>query len=83
MTKALHKAGTPGILVFARNPRSGRAKTRLAPAIGQDGANRLHGAFLADTHRFEIPRGWSPSYMDLCLELHHPQQGPVPPEPSL
>lgn len=31
------------VLVFARAPVPGRAKTRLIPALGADGAARLHG----------------------------------------
>jgi hypothetical protein len=32
------------LLVFARAPEPGRAKTRLAPALGAEGAARLHAA---------------------------------------
>ena len=34
--------------MFARAPAPGRTKTRLAPALGPDGAARLSAAFLAD-----------------------------------
>ncbi len=37
------------LAVFARAPIAGSAKTRLAPALGVDGAARLYAAFLADT----------------------------------
>ena len=37
------------LAVFARAPVAGRAKTRLAPALGADGAARLYAGFLADT----------------------------------
>jgi len=37
------------LAVFARAPIAGAAKTRLAPALGADGAARLYAAFLADT----------------------------------
>lgn len=37
------------VLLFGKVPRPGRAKTRLAPALGAEGAARLYRAFLADT----------------------------------
>ena len=37
------------LAVFGRAPRAGAAKTRLAPALGPEGAARLYSAFLADT----------------------------------
>jgi len=37
------------LLVIAKEPVPGRAKTRLAPALGEDGAARLAEAALADT----------------------------------
>jgi uncharacterized protein len=36
-------------LVFAKAPRPGTSKTRLAAGVGPDGAARLAAAFLADT----------------------------------
>jgi rSAM/selenodomain-associated transferase 1 len=38
----------PAIIVFAREPIAGRAKTRLIPSLGRDGAARLADAFIAD-----------------------------------
>lgn len=37
------------LILFAKAPVPGRAKTRLVPALGADGAARLYRAFLADT----------------------------------
>lgn len=37
------------VLLFGKVPRPGQAKTRLAPALGDEGAARLYRAFLADT----------------------------------
>lgn len=37
------------LLVFAKAPRPGRVKTRLASALGGEGAARLYAAFLDDT----------------------------------
>lgn len=39
------------LLVFAKEPRPGMAKTRLAAGIGRDSADALYRAFLADTAR--------------------------------
>lgn len=36
-------------MLFARVPEPGRSKTRLAPALGAEGASRLYEALLADT----------------------------------
>ncbi len=36
------------LILFARPPLPGRAKTRLIPALGAEGAARLYRAFLAD-----------------------------------
>ncbi|HKJ35845.1 MAG TPA: TIGR04282 family arsenosugar biosynthesis glycosyltransferase [Solirubrobacterales bacterium] len=56
MTGAAPEAEPPGIspsevtvIVIAKEPRPGRAKTRLIPALGEAGAARLAGAALADT----------------------------------
>lgn len=40
---------TRRLVVFAKLPRSGDVKTRLAPALGRAGATRLYRAFLEDT----------------------------------
>jgi len=37
------------ICVFAKPPRAGEAKTRLAPAVGAEGAAELARAFITDT----------------------------------
>lgn len=49
-------AGRPRqrLLVFGRLPESGRAKTRLSPRLGEEGAAELYGAFLDDA------MGWAP-----------------------
>ena len=36
------------LMVFAKAPAPGRVKTRLAPAVGEAGAARLHAAFVRD-----------------------------------
>jgi len=51
----------PSLLLFARAPSAGRAKTRLAPALGEEGAARLYHAFLEDAARtFGSSMAWSP-----------------------
>lgn len=37
------------LMIFGRFPQPGRTKTRLAPALGTEGAADLYRAFLADT----------------------------------
>ncbi|MEK6712515.1 MAG: hypothetical protein AABZ64_18255, partial [Nitrospinota bacterium] len=39
------------LILFARPPRPGRVKTRLAPALGAEGAAGLYRAFLLDAAR--------------------------------
>ena len=42
MTKqAVHSPNAPRVVVFAKAPLPGRAKTRLIPALGAEGAARL------------------------------------------
>ena len=42
-------ATSTGILIFARAPISGQCKTRLIPALGQDGATAIHAAMIRHT----------------------------------
>lgn len=49
----------PSLLLFARSPEPGRAKTRLAGRLTEEGAARLYGAFLADAARvYGDPARW-------------------------
>jgi len=52
----------PTLLVFAKEPRPGRVKTRLAASVGAEAACALYRAFLADLaaafRSFEIPVAW-------------------------
>ena len=58
------------LLVFAKAPRPGRVKTRLARALGPEGASRLYAAFLEDVWaragRVEgcVPELWAASEQD-------------------
>jgi rSAM/selenodomain-associated transferase 1 len=51
------------ILVFARAPEPGRAKTRLIPALGANGAARLQAALIDDT--LARARAASPAAVEL------------------
>lgn len=52
-------ASLPALLLFARVPRAGAVKTRLAARLGEDGALRLYRAFLEDAGRaYARPARW-------------------------
>lgn len=49
----------PALLLFARTPRPGGVKTRLAPRLGEAGAAALYEAFLEDAGRAYLePACW-------------------------
>lgn len=50
-------AASRRVLLFGKVPRPGHAKTRLAPALGEEGAARLYRAFLDDTVRLARASG--------------------------
>lgn len=50
----------PTLVLFARAPVAGAVKTRLAAALGAEGATRLYRAFLEDAARVYAVGGWSP-----------------------
>jgi hypothetical protein len=50
----------PALVLFARAPVAGGVKTRLAAALGLEGAARLYRAFLEDASRVYTGRGWDP-----------------------
>lgn len=50
----------PTLVLFARAPVAGAVKTRLAAALGAEGAARLYRAFLEDAARVYAGGGWSP-----------------------
>ncbi len=43
-----HSNGPETLILFARPPQPGRVKTRLIPALGNEGAAELYRAFLSD-----------------------------------
>jgi rSAM/selenodomain-associated transferase 1 len=52
------------IIVFAKAPVPGAAKTRLIPALGADGAARLHARLVA--RALDTARAVSPGRVELC-----------------
>lgn len=53
-------AALPVLLLFARTPRPGGVKTRLAPRLGVAGAAALYEAFLEDAGRAYLePASWT------------------------
>lgn len=59
------------ILVFAKAPVAGRAKTRLIPALGAEGAARLQGALLEDA--LQRARAAGPAGLELWGTGDDPQ----------
>ncbi|WP_018174706.1 MULTISPECIES: TIGR04282 family arsenosugar biosynthesis glycosyltransferase [unclassified Thioalkalivibrio] len=51
------------VLVFARAPEPGRTKTRLIPALGAEGAARLHERLLE--HALDVARQVAPDQVEL------------------
>lgn len=58
-------SGPRRVLLFGKIPRPGHAKTRLAPALGPEGAARLYRAFLDDT--VELARASGVEQVELWL----------------
>lgn len=65
------------VIVFAKAPVPGLAKTRLAPALGPDGAAALAQRLLDHAVRQALESGLGP--VDLCVtpDLHHPALAPL------
>jgi uncharacterized protein len=49
----------PALIVFARAPKPGRVKTRLAPLLGEEGAARLHARLVERTLRTALASGFN------------------------
>src|SRR3546814_19541695 len=56
------------IIIFAKAPVPGHAKTRLIPALGPEGAAELARRMLFDTCREALAAGVGP--VELCLAHH-------------
>ncbi|HQR68926.1 MAG TPA: glycosyltransferase, partial [Thermoanaerobaculia bacterium] len=48
----------PRLVLFAREPRAGHVKTRLAAALGGEGAAALYEAFLTDLAAALVSPAW-------------------------
>lgn len=59
-------------VVFAKAPEPGSAKTRLIPALGEEGAARLHARFVH--HAIRTALGADAGEVELCCapDRHHP-----------
>lgn len=55
----MSRRNQPVICIFVKEPRTGFAKTRLAPAIGFEAAAALAGAFFQDTLALATSRAWA------------------------
>lgn len=60
------------IIIFAKAPLPGFAKTRLIPALGQDGAAKLAQRMLLDTLREAIAAGIGTVELCVTPAIHHP-----------
>ena len=61
---ATPNGASAALIVFARAPQAGRAKTRLAPLLGAEGAARLHARMVERTLRTAVAAGFG------TVELH-------------
>lgn len=71
------------VIVLAKAPRAGQAKTRLAPALGEDGAARLAQRMLQHTVQQALAARLGP--VDLCVwpDVHDPVWAPWKDLPGL
>lgn len=60
------------LLVMGRAPVAGSAKTRLIPALGAEGAARLHGVLLERIVRTAVESRLSPVEFWCAPDHHHP-----------
>ena len=61
------------VIIFAKAPVSGEVKTRLAPALGFDGAARLASVMLEHTVRNAIQAGLGPVELCCAPDIRHAQ----------
>lgn len=64
--------GETGLLVFARAPVPGQAKTRLIPALGQAGAAELHARLVRHTLRQAMAADVGPVRLCCAPDDRHP-----------
>jgi len=66
--QATHDATPPRLVVFAKAPQPGRAKTRLIPVLGAQGAAKLARQMLAHTLEQAMAAKLGP--VELCMSPH-------------
>jgi rSAM/selenodomain-associated transferase 1 len=60
------------LIVFARAPLPGRAKTRLVPSLGAEGAARLHARLIEVTVRIALRAGFRRVELHCTPSVRHP-----------
>ncbi len=69
----MKKAGTcTSLLIFAKAPIAGVAKTRLIPALGEEGAAELHRKLATDTLRMATQHDRFPIQLWCASDTKHP-----------
>lgn len=71
------------LVVMAKAPVPGLAKTRLAPALGAEGAARLAERFLTHTLREALAAGLGPVVLSCAPDARHPAFAPWAAEPGV
>jgi rSAM/selenodomain-associated transferase 1 len=72
MATGPRNADPVGIAVFARAPVPGQCKTRLVPALGAEGAARLHRRMIERTVAFALTAGVGPVSLWCTPDTAHP-----------
>jgi len=62
----------PAIIIFARSPEAGRAKTRLAPLLGEAGAARLHARMVEKALAAARASGFEDIYLYCTPRIRNP-----------
>lgn len=60
------------LIIFSKAPIAGKAKTRMIPALGAEGAAALHGRLLEHCIQQAIASDCSPIYLYTALDPQHP-----------
>lgn len=72
MTPARMEFPNARIIIFAKAPVAGEAKTRLIPALGAEGAARLHGRLMERTLAWTCAAALAPVELHCAGPLDHP-----------
>lgn len=63
---------TPAVVILAREPEPGHAKTRLIPALGAEGAAQLHARLVRRTVLMAKAAGVGPVELRVTSDTDHP-----------